>query len=140
MLSLSVSSQDEGEQGLTRAQKKYLKKKEKKKKMTTGFVFEIEEEISPVPVKRNIEIPTQVSVCSDTTSPLPDTESLPVVNKEMEQEDLHKRIRTIKKKLKQIADLESKIATGSITSPDQNQLQKLARKDEYQRELDKLML
>ena len=137
-----MSSQDD--RGLTRSQKKYLKKKEKKKKVSTGFVFEIEEEIKPVsssPVKSSVEIPSQISVSSDSTSrpTLPDSEYLPVADKQMEQEDFHKRIRTIRKKLKQIDDLETKISTGSISSPDENQIQKIDRKEEYQRELAKLM-
>ena len=137
-----MSSQDD--RGLTRSQKKYLKKKEKKKKVSTGFVFEIEEEIKPVsssPVKSSVEIPSQISVSSDITSrpTLPDSEYLPVADKQMEQEDFHKRIRTIRKKLKQIDDLETKISTGSISSPDENQIQKIDRKEEYQRELAKLM-
>lgn len=137
MVSLSVSSP--GERPLTRSQKKYLKKKEKKKKVSTEHVFQIEEEIEPVShscVKSFPEVSTQIS---DYVPPSADKESSLVDIKVNEKEDSHRQVRTIRKKLKQIADLESRIVSGSITKPDQHQLQKLARKEEYQQQLAKLM-
>lgn len=135
MSSLSVSCDDDSDKGLTRSQKKYLKKKEKKKAMSAGWAFEIEEEFKPFPTSSTKPIHEK----SDLLSSAQDN-SLPVESEEIKQEDVLKRIRTLKKKLKQIADLEEKINSGCISTPDQPQLQKIAKKEEYRQELDKLLL
>ena len=54
------------------------------------------------------------------------------------QGDNLKRIRALRKKLKQIEDLESRIASGEITKPDHDQLNKIAKKEEFLKELKDL--
>ena len=46
-----------------------------------------------------------------------------------------KRERALRKKLKQIKDLEVRIASGEISSPDQDQLTKIAKKADIEAEL-----
>lgn len=130
------------EKPMTRAQKKNARKKQKKKERAPELLFEVEEitsateqvslledssskELSPHG-KPQIAVSTTVvkSVAETTVS------STPVDNL--------KRIRTLRKKLKQIEDLEVRIASGDITKPDQDQLKKIAKKEEFLREMEEL--
>ncbi|XP_070564867.1 partner of Y14 and mago-like [Ptychodera flava] len=52
-----------------------------------------------------------------------------------ETKDPSKRIKNIKKKLRQIEELQDKISSGEISNPTQEQLQKIARKEELEDEL-----
>ena len=54
------------------------------------------------------------------------------------ERDALKRERALRKKLKQIRELQAKIASGEISKPDQNQLDKIAKQDEVEEELEKL--
>ncbi|XP_072179409.1 partner of Y14 and mago-like [Diadema setosum] len=49
--------------------------------------------------------------------------------------DPQKRMKNVKKKLRQIEDLQVKISSGEITSPSKEQLDKIARKGELEEEL-----
>ena len=57
---------------------------------------------------------------------------------EQQAKDVLKRVRAIRKKLKQIEELEARISSGDITKPDQDQLNKLAKKEEFLEELKEL--
>ena len=50
----------------------------------------------------------------------------------------HKRLKNLKKKLKQIEELQSKIDSGAIEKPEATQLEKLAKKDEIEKEIEEL--
>ena len=52
--------------------------------------------------------------------------------------DRLKRERALRKKLKQIRDLEEKIASGEISKPDRDQLAKIAKKADIEAELQDL--
>ncbi len=111
---------------LSKSQKKTLKKKEKKK-AAPAPAFEIEEVITPTRKNTNESQPI------DTVS----QPSQPVIENCGEAEkvcDL-KHARTLRKKLKQIAELESRIASGDIKKPDQCQMDKIAMKSKYEQEL-----
>ena len=49
-----------------------------------------------------------------------------------------KRERALRKKLKQIRELQARIASGDIAKPDQNQLDKIAKAIEIEEELEVL--
>jgi len=53
-------------------------------------------------------------------------------------DDTAKRIKALKKKLRQMDDLQAKIDSGEIAKPDKTQLEKLARREGVQKELDQL--
>lgn len=122
-----------GGMGLTRSQKKYLKKKEKKK-ASPGLAFEIEEVIEPTSVKKEENSPPEPTSKEINSS---QHQVVPSDARAQNQEpvDTLKRIRAIRKKLKQIAELESRIASGDIKKPDQCQREKIAKKSEYEQEL-----
>lgn len=131
---LSLGSEEtedcsKGQQALTRSQKKYLKKKEKKK-TSPGFAFEIEEDIQPTSDKKD-KSQSSMPSCTKYQS----SEQSNVVVQDGEPVDNLKRLRAIRKKLKQIAELESRISSGDIQKPDQCQRDKIAKKSEYEQEL-----
>ena len=53
-------------------------------------------------------------------------------------DDTAKRIKALKKKLRQMDDLQAKIDSGEIANPDKTQLEKLMRREGVQKELDQL--
>ena len=145
-------SQDElsEEKVLTRAQKKNARKKQKKKdKKTTEFAFEIEEvtgslEQMSVSSERQEQEESVPSVkTKDTKQPAKETtSSKPLSMAEVKgtgDGEVLKRIRAVRKKLKQIEELESRIASGDILKPDQDQLGKIAKKEGFLEELSNLM-
>ncbi|XP_022238740.1 partner of Y14 and mago-like isoform X2 [Limulus polyphemus] len=54
--------------------------------------------------------------------------------------DPAKRIKNLKKKLREIVKLEQKIESGEITNPEKDQLEKIARKGEIEAEIEDLEL
>ena len=54
--------------------------------------------------------------------------------------DPAKRLRNLKKKIRQIEELEEKIKTKELQNPSQEQLDKVSRKDEVKKEIEKLEL
>lgn len=131
-----IDASDGGEKVLTRAQKKNMRKKQKKKEgKQNEYAFEIEEVITSM---------DQVKVDeSESDDVLEGTELSHKYSDVQEIEhtiDLDKkRIRTLRKKLKQITELEDKIDSGDIR-PDREQLQKLSKKEEFLEEFQKLSL
>lgn len=131
---------------LTRAQKKNARKKQKRKEKTTEPAFEIEE------VTESLE---QVSIAAETATSGTDvgkisdekpstresnsisTPSVTETEPSVDRDGL-KRIRALRKKLKQIEELESRIASGDIKKPDQDQLNKIAKKEDLVEELSQL--
>ena len=132
------------EKPMTRAQKKNVRKKQKKKEKASELLFEVEEITSAVEQVSLLEDSSskelspggkpQISV-STTVVKLVATDETTVSSA---PGDNLKRIRTLRKKLKQIEDLEVRIASGNITKPDQDQLNKIAKKEEFLKELEEL--
>lgn len=56
-------------------------------------------------------------------------------NPEESERDRLKRERALRKKLKQIRDLEARIASGEISKPDRDQQAKIAKKSDLEAEL-----
>ncbi|XP_002734248.1 partner of Y14 and mago-like [Saccoglossus kowalevskii] len=63
------------------------------------------------------------------------TSQEPQQTDDLSAEDIYKKIKAIKKKLRQINDLEAKIASGEIKKPNREQVDKIARKDDLEDEL-----
>ena len=148
---------------MTRAQKKNAKKKQKKKeKKGSEVAFEIEEVIEgleEVSFTAGLKSTPQTTPdqTPSTSASAPDKEQCSLrlsgsaaeqsvtetgrnssPTTEQQSKELLKRVRAIRKKLKQIEELESRIASGDITKPDQDQLNKLAKKEEFLEELREL--
>lgn len=99
-----------------------MRKKQKKKAgKTNELAFEIEEVIcgiDDISVSKGDSISTPQEIIDDP-------------------EIVKKRLRTLKKKLKQIEELEEGIDNGDI-KPDKEQLKKLSRKKELEKEIEEL--
>lgn len=129
------------EKPMSRTQKKNARKKQKKKEKASQLLFEVEEITSAV---------EQVSLLEDSSSKelspcgKPQLSVSATVTKSDETTvnsspgDNLKRIRALRKKLKQIEDLEHRIASGDITKPDQDQLNKIAKKEVFLKQLEEL--
>lgn len=147
---------------MTRAQKKNAKKKQKKKeKKGTEVAFEIEEVIEGLEdvslstakpqatPEQTPSTPASAPECSQerlSCSVAEQSSRKDVAERglesssttEQQSKEVLKRVRAVRKKLKQIEELEARIASGDITKPDQDQLNKLAKKDEFLEELREL--
>lgn len=132
------------EKELTRAQKKNARKKQKKKeKKAMEFAFEIEEVTGGL---EQVSLSSKDQASSDMKLKDGDLhkqpEPLPVAEMKSQAPrdgDVLRRIRAVRKKLKQIEELESRIASGDIQKPDQDQLSKIAKKEGFLDELTELM-
>ena len=120
---------------LTRAQKKNMKKKQKKKESKQpDYAFEIEEVIGPMEEMKVSEVDSETTV-------LPPPSEEPGVKEvgisECSIDEIKKKIRTLKKKLKQIEELEEKVSQGDI-NPNKEQINKLSKKEAFLEEIQSL--
>ena len=128
-----IDNSESNDKPLTRAQRKNLRKKQKKKdSKQKDFAFEIEEVICSV---EDVTISEDCNTDVSTVAILPD-ESL-VVQETGSMEAIAKRIRTLKKKLKQIDELEDKINLGEI-NPNREQIDKISKKKHVLEEIELL--
>ena len=139
---LSVASSDSTEKEMTRAQKKnalkHQKRREKKNKKQQAAATTVESTMEGV-----VEAMETMSVSTSEAPPPPPPPLKGHDNdQEMAQEDrdreVLKRTRNIRKKLKQIEDLERRIASGEIAKPDKDQLGKITKKEDFLEELEEL--
>ena len=133
---------DRNEKSLTRAQKKNMKKKQKKKESKIDHIFEVEEVIggfSEIKIEGNDDLHV-------STHPGMKIEDDCMATKEVENltqqlktpnEVLQKRIRTLKKKIKQIEELETRLDSGEIL--EKEQLEKISKKDYFMEELSTIV-
>jgi len=56
-----------------------------------------------------------------------------------DEDQNERKIKQLRKKLRQIDELDAKIRDGEIARPDKTQLEKLARRQEYENDLAKLL-
>ena len=125
--SSGLTSSEDIEKHLSKSQKKNLRKKQKKKESKHEYVFEVEEVIegiTDITVKENDAVIT--SIKEDVVSSLSD----------ISPELLQKKIRALRKKIKQIDDLEARLDNGDIL--EKEQLEKISKKDNFLEELSKL--
>ena len=126
------------EKPMSRAQKKNARKKQKKREKASELLFEVEEITSAVEKaslqdsSSSSEFPPHVTAISPiATKPEASSETTSFG-------DNLKKIRALRKKLKQIEDLENRIASGEILKPDKDQLNKIAKKEGFLKELEEL--
>ena len=129
---------------MSRAQKKNARKKQKKKEKASELLFEVEEITSAIEQASLQEASSQDSSSQGKphASQSPTTAISGYLSSEptavLSSGDNLKRIRALRKKLKQIEDLEFRIASGEIAKPDQDQLNKIAKKKQFSEELEEL--
>ena len=112
---------DETKQQLSKSAKKNEKRKQKRKGKQT------EDSSTNTPLNENGEVDglavqvQQVSIAGEGNAP--------------GGGDSQKRLKNVKKKLRQIEELEAKIASGELAAPSKEQLEKMARKEALEEEL-----
>lgn len=151
------------EKAMTKAQKKNTKKKLKRQeKKSHEMAFEIEEvtdsveqlklkETTPKTSGTETTVTTSNGVSikdKDTKKDCPIGTKVPTSSSKKLDEaaegclqgeaDLQRKVRNLRKKLKQIEELEAKIASGEMAHPEQGQLDKISKKGEVLRELEEL--
>lgn len=107
------------EQKLSKNQKKH--KKNKKKDTEQSSVDSVTKKVEDV----SLSLSQTKSVASNLYTSNPD---------EVKQ----KKLKNLKKKIRQIEELQNKIDSGEITKPEANQLEKLARRNEIEEEIKDL--
>lgn len=125
---------------MSRSQKKNARKKRNKKEKCAELLFEVEEIISGVE-QASLQNPCESQSLVDKQVTGSTATSLGTITTagETKCDDSLKRIRALRKKIKQIVELENRIASGEITNPDQDQLNKIEKKDLFIKELEELM-
>lgn len=126
------------EKPLSRAQKKNARKKQKKREKASELLFEVEEIISAVEQASLQDPSSSVELPLHATTISPIAAKSGTSSETTSSGDSLKKIRALRKKLKQIEDLESRIASGEIVKPDKDQLSKIAKKEEFLKELEDL--
>ncbi|XP_025095798.1 partner of Y14 and mago-like [Pomacea canaliculata] len=101
----------------SKAAKKNAKRKEKKRQDAKSSVTKCIE---------------QVTITAKSCSSNPESEDL--------KPDLAKKLKNLKKKLKQIEELENKIKSGELKNPEKDQLEKISRKKAILEEIEDLEL
>ena len=125
MLSLTGDHAPSSSSSLTKNQKKHARKRQKKKEKESELEFEIEEMIEGLdsvhtrdsPGATPIELTTPTG--QDTTTP-----------------NVAKQLKALRKKLKQIDELEEKKKGGAKLDPDQ--IKKIKRRQEIEEEIETL--
>lgn len=118
--------------GLSKSAKKNLKRKEKKKNQDHGPNTD---QISNSLAKASIT-PSQ---SEQKVKQAPPSKAEPETN-ELDKAGIEKKIRNLKKKLKQIEDLEAKIQSGELKEPQKEQLEKISKKSVIVDEIESLEL
>ncbi|CAG5133450.1 unnamed protein product [Candidula unifasciata] len=109
---------------LSKAAKKNAKRKEKKKQHNTNEGSNIDIDIATQAVSS-----VKISETADTATESKST-----------QEEIMKKIKGLKKKLRQIEDLEAKINSGELKNPEKEQLEKVKKKQNIVDEIEDLEL
>ena len=127
---------------MTKSQKKNAKRRQKNK--ASG---EEQNESSSQPVQRDIDHTEQLAkhisdlkLQEDANTQNGNTTNASSIPTDLSHEGLEpplldketlKRVRALRKKLKQIDELQARIESGEIVTPDQDQLSKISKKDEF---------
>ncbi|XP_074659141.1 partner of Y14 and mago-like [Tubulanus polymorphus] len=116
--------------GLSKAAKKNLKRKEKKKQQSAATTESVTESMSKVQIFPPEGAKTGRRGDKDGGG----------AELSAEQKEKLKRVRALRKKLKQIDDLRSRIDSGQLANPEKDQLEKIAKRAEIAKEIDDLEL
>lgn len=103
-------------------------KKKKKKSESQKTVDDISNEVAKIDISTSDKTTTNVSESSSSQTLQPITT------------DPAKRLRNLKKKIRDINTLKQKIESGELQNPDKDQLEKIARKEAIEEEIEELEL
>ena len=127
--------------GLSKAAKKNLRKKEKKKQAAAAAATSAAEEVNTVTDSMaTTSISTskgqvKESICGQSKGPKTKPNESGSSTTAAEPS---KKLKNLKKKLRQIEDLEDKIKSGELKNPEKEQLEKVAKKQEIIKEIGEL--
>ncbi|BFZ02311.1 hypothetical protein BsWGS_05350 [Bradybaena similaris] len=116
------AAQEDAPASLSKAAKKNARRKEKRKQHNTSEVSNVDtstQAVSSIKISENTHAATE----SKST-----------------QEDIMKKVKGLKKKLRQIEDLEAKINSGELKNPEKEQLEKVKKKQSIIDEIEDLEL
>lgn len=118
--------------------------KKKKKKNKNKGVANVTEDLAKTTISEQTtsskkQTTNEKPKPQNTVQPKPNnTASSQTQNKQISRADPLKRLKTLRKKVKEIESLEEKIKSGEIKNPDKEMLEKVSRKAEIQREIKQL--
>lgn len=114
--------------GMSKSAKKNAKKKEKKKQQQE------QSNQSGAPIQNvthslaSVNLNTDKSGAGKKIDHKADSESSKQVDAVTESQDVTKKLRALKKKLRQIEDIEKRLQSGELKNPEKDQLDKVERK------------
>lgn len=131
----SKPQQDTDTSGLSKSAKRNMKRKEKRKQQQhqQGGADEDEDQVDA--------LSHAVDHLAVTESPAPAAVPVPAPDDDPQQaatSEKAKKIKNLKKKLRQVEDLQSKVDSGEIKQPTKEQVEKLARAQALRDELEQL--
>lgn len=115
---------------MSKAAKKNAKRKEKKhqQKEAEGSVQGVTQSMAQTKISSNEESKRQNQHPSSA------------LNSDGDKHEVLKKVRTLRKKLKQIEDLERRIESGELKEPEKEQLEKIAKKQAIVDEMAELQV
>jgi len=136
------ATEDATSKPMTKSQKKNAKRRQKNKASSeeekadgtsslqsvdpgVDHTEQLAKQVSDLKLQENVDNQNDVKIAPSSPNNLLN-EGLPVLDKES-----LKRVRALRKKLKQIDELQGRIESGEIVTPDQDQLNKISKKDEF---------
>ena len=137
------TTDDTSSKPMTKSQKKNAKRRQKNKlsseEKPNGTSQPVEAGIDHTDqlAKTVADLKLQEDIINDQNA---DTRTVPAALADLSHEVLQppvldketlKRVRALRKKLKQIDELQARIESGEISTPDQDQLSKISKKDEF---------
>ena len=127
---LHIDEKQQSESAMSKAAKKNAKRKEKKKQQrnddsdTGAMLSPSDRQNKPAPPSDTDRVKSAGTTCD----PLKEADR-----------DATKRLRNLRKKLKQIDDIKKRIDSGELKNPEKDQLEKVSRRQVVADELDELM-
>uniref|UniRef100_A0A8C5STC7 PYM homolog 1, exon junction complex associated factor n=1 Tax=Laticauda laticaudata TaxID=8630 RepID=A0A8C5STC7_LATLA len=131
-----------GETGLSKTAKRNLKRKEKRKQQQEKGDRDADDLIQSL---EKTTLSTTPSSCGDSKLAVSDANPrAPAGSRDVSSAsatlEKNKKIKNLKKKLRQVEDLQARIDSGEIKQPTKEQLEKLARRKALEEELEDLEL
>ena len=125
--------------GMSKAAKKNAKRREKKKQQADGekTMNSVVNSMSEAKISSNQADKSRLDMNQSGDSKLVANQSDSVGGGKTETE---KKLRNLRKKLKQIEDIEKRIKSGELAKPEKEQLEKVAKKDALISEIEDLEL
>lgn len=115
--------------GLSKSAKRNMKRKEKRKQQGDVDVDSVSDAVENVSISESAEASTKTAVPVSVSSPN---------DSSAEADEKAKKVKNLKKKLRQVEELKQKVDSGEITEPTKDQLEKLLRIKALRDELQQL--